>query len=666
MGFPQRNCPRMAMRSRTLGWWVGWTFVFPFLGAEALAQDPDTTPVPLPPLVVRGAASGELLSGAAGVRWRPDSVGLTPGTSLDRLLRETPSLVRVRDNSRGEVEIALRGLESRHVAVLWDGVPLSLGWDHRIDLSLVPLDGVERVEVVRGLSSLLSGPNVLAGGVALSSTPTRAPTPPTARLRVARDGDGWAYGLAATSAAGPGALRVSLAHRRSSGWTLPASLRDLDGGRRRLGSEGVQTNAAAVWRLGADTGPWLQASAAALAAERGVPPELHTSSPRFWRYPTIRRGLGAIGAGTGFLRTAWGVGDLETTLGVVDGVVTLDSYADARYDRVTAREHAEERSAVARLLAEHLAAGVAVRAAVTHGDLRRLERLEPGGTNRYRQRLTSVAAEVEVAGSLWSGALGVAWDRAASPQAGPFPPNPAVDAWGTRAVAQWAPSSTVTLHAGWQQRARFPSLRELYSGALGRFVPNPSLGPERLRALEAGVRWRGHGVEAQLAAFHQHLADAIVRVGLGGGRFQRINRDALRTRGVEAIVGGMHGPVQWRAEGLRQWVRLREPTRARPPEHQPEWLLGAETSARLTSRLQASVLTQHTGRQWCLDPDSGDPIALGSHTRWDLGLRHGAARNWPFEFRLEMRNVFDAATYDQCGLPQPGRSLRLQLDLVAP
>ena len=659
-----------AGRSRTVGArTVGVATIAAVLvgTAPATAQPPDTSALALPPLVVRGAPGSELLAGASGVRLRPDSLPFAAGVGLDRLLRESAALVRVRHNSRGEVEVALRGIESRQVAVLWDGVPLSLGWDHRVDLSLVPLDGVESVAVERGLPSLLSGPNVLAGGVVLRSAPTERPRPPRTRLRITRLDDGWAFGSTATSAAGPGVVRLALGHRRQEGWSLPAGLRDLDGGRRRLGSDAVQTNAAAVWRLGSDAGPWAQLSAAGLVAERGVPPELHTTTPRLWRYPVIRRLAAALGAGTGAWATPWGSGDAEATLGLVDGVTSLESYADAAYTRRTGREDAEERTLTARVLAEHtIGPNGTLRTALTHGEVRRHERLEPGGAARYWQRLTSVAVEAEARAGAWSLGLGAAWDRAASPGAGPHLPNPPTSAWGSRAVVRWLPIRGLVLHAGMQQRARFPSLRELYSGALGRFVPNPALGPERLRAAEAGARWRGRSWEGQAVAFHQRLDDAIVREGLGGGRFRRVNRDALRSVGLEALLGGRAGPLAWRLEGLRQWPRLREPGGTRPPEHQPAWLLGAEATLRLNSRLQGSLLTQHTGRQWCLSPETGRPVALGAHTRWDAGLRHAAGRRWPFEFRVDVWNLFDAKTFDQCGLPQPGRALQLQVDLVAP
>ena len=55
----------------------------------------------------------------------------------------------------------------RQLAVLVDGVPLTLGWDARTDLSLIPVDAAREIQLFRGISSVLHGPNVLGGVVSI-------------------------------------------------------------------------------------------------------------------------------------------------------------------------------------------------------------------------------------------------------------------------------------------------------------------------------------------------------------------------------------------------------------------------------------------------------------------------------------------------------------------
>ena len=86
----------------------------------------------------------------------------------------------------------LRGATDRHIAVLVDGVPLTLGWDHRTDLSVIPLTAARSIHLLRGLSSVLYGPNVLAGVVSIDVARgvERLDAPPPATLSAALDDNG--------------------------------------------------------------------------------------------------------------------------------------------------------------------------------------------------------------------------------------------------------------------------------------------------------------------------------------------------------------------------------------------------------------------------------------------------------------------------------------------
>ena len=129
--------------------------------------------------------------GVGVVEMRLDSVASVPIPTLEQVLREMP-LVRVRENSRGEAQPSLRGATDRHIAVLVDGVPLTLGWDHRTDLSIIPLTAARSIHLLRGLSSVLYGPNVLAGVVSIDVARgvERLGTPSPATFSSALDDNG--------------------------------------------------------------------------------------------------------------------------------------------------------------------------------------------------------------------------------------------------------------------------------------------------------------------------------------------------------------------------------------------------------------------------------------------------------------------------------------------
>src|SRR5829696_7417768 len=119
-----------------------------------VAQRPDTVRVDtaraLQPVTVTETRAVGSVGGASATVIKPGELRSSPAPLLEEALRESP-FVHVRQNSRGEMELSIRGSDSRQAAVLLDGVPISLGWDHRTDPSLIPLTGAQRMLVVRGL-----------------------------------------------------------------------------------------------------------------------------------------------------------------------------------------------------------------------------------------------------------------------------------------------------------------------------------------------------------------------------------------------------------------------------------------------------------------------------------------------------------------------------------
>jgi iron complex outermembrane receptor protein len=225
---------------------------------------------------------------------------------------------------------------------------------------------------------------------------------------------------------------------------------------------------------------------------------------------------------------------------------------------------------------------------------------------------------------------------------------------------------------GASRRGRFPSLRELYSGSLNRFEPNPALTAEHLFALEGGATLRVGGAEFQAVAFHQRLSDAIVRITTPQGLFRRVNRDQLRSTGLELLASRAFGDVSVGGDLTLQSVKLIDPAanETREPENQPAVYGSLNVRLPLILDVQAGSELRYTGSQFCLDLDTGEDTRLagGAHVSADV------SRAWQFrstgspwfsrlEARIAADNIGDTAIYDQCGLPQPGRLLRFEVRL---
>ena len=636
--------------------------------------------------------------GVGVVEMRLDSLSSVPIPTLEQALREMP-LVRVRENSRGEAQPSLRGATDRHIAVLVDGVPLTLGWDHRTDLSIIPLTAARSVHLLRGLSSVLYGPNVLAGVVSIDVARgvERLEAPPPATLSGALDHNGGLIlgGTVARSLESDGGqwlVQGGGGFRDRPGVSIPSSDSGIPGdsallsadGDLRLNSDVRHKDAFVSVRYQGDEGGWMSLTSSGFGVERGVPPEIHEAEPRLWRYPDQKRVITAVSGGTGRKETGWGMGDVEASLGLDFGSFRIQQFDAPTYESVIEEEEGDDRTVTLRVLGAHSVGERGdLRTALTYGDVSHTERVGGSGVRDFRQRLWSLGSEVEwrfddLPGWESLGAthlnVGLSVDGTDTPETGGTPPLGRLGDWGGRlGLSSLTGGGSLLLHGGVSRRARFPSLRELYSDALGRFVPNPDLEPEVLTGMEFGLTWALQGVDLQVVGFHQVLSDGIVRIGVQtpqGPKRQRVNRDRIRSTGLEMVASGGWRVVQYSGElTLQQAWQIEEVSGVKTrPEYEPSVVGGFSVATPAPGDFKLSGGYRFVGTQFCLNADSTSMDRLRRTHRFELQLRRlfaleGRSALANVDALVSVTNLTDNAIFDQCGLPQPGRTFRIQLRL---
>lgn len=673
------------------------------------AQEPDSLPADsanfpttflMEGITVEASRRLTAVGGASVIELRLDSLASTSIPTLEQALREMP-LVRVRVNSRGEAQPSLRGATDRQIAVLVDGVPLTLGWDHRTDLSIIPLTAARSINLIRGLSSVLHGPNVLAGvveiDVARGNRRMEMPAPATFSMGLDQTGS---FVVGATGARlfeparGQWLVQAGGGFRDRSGTALPESS-SMDplkkaflsaDGKLRLNSDVRHVDGFMSTRFQGDGGSWGSLTASAFDVERGVPPETHESTPRLWRYPDQRRMIAAFSSGTGQRTTAWGRGDLEASVGIDRSSFMIHQFETLQYRNVVGQEEGQSQTITMRVLGEHtLSHRADLRGAFTYGDVSHTERLGNVVIEQqdYRQRLWSLGSEAEwrfddLVG--WEGlgasqmTFGVVVDGADTPETGDKPTLGRLSDWGVRlGLSSLTAGSSMLFHGGVSRRARFPSLRELYSEALGRFLPNPDLGPEILTGGELGLTWHLTALNLQMVAFHQVLSEAIVRVSVAtpdGNKRQRVNRDRIRSTGLELVASGTWERIQYTGDLTFQetWQLDQDSELRSRPEYEPR--ISSRLSLSTPLYLGSTISSEYrfVGSQFCLNADSGAFDRLDGTGSLDFQLRRRFTRPGRDRFAnvdalVSVANVTNGAIFDQCGLPQSGRTVRVQVRL---
>ncbi len=647
------------MSVAALGCWAA-ALLLANTSAAATTAAVDSLAVDLPDIVVSGEASPAVVVDRTVVD--AAAIGrLDPGSLAD-LGAVLPS-TRVSVNSRGEATAMVRGASERHVQTFLDGIPLNLPWDERVDLETVPALGIGRLEGRRGPATLLDGPGALAGSLRMLP-PEPAGEAPVTRVR------------GALGELGLGS--AELAHQRRLGdWNTMAAgswrARDaqpLPGGGEIVNSDLEQS--ALLLRGGrtlSGTGR-LNLLATAWTAEKGVPPEQHLGDEaRFWRYPVRERAL--VGAAMDLPLDAAGVWDLGAAVSADFFHQEIDPRGPDGWDQPLQDgqdyEQNWDRTGYGRLrlvrwLGDQTKLALQGSARCTN----HRESVVVGGPElTYAQWLTALALEGEsLLAERWTLRAGVGWDHGATPEAGDKEASGPLDApaLNLRVVRDLGERTGVYLGAS--RRSRFPSLRETYSGALGRFIPNEDLGPERQDQVEVGATTAADTWTLEGAAFYGRLTDGIERQAIAGSdQFERVNRSEIITPGVEvAATWRPWTGLEARAQHTILDARVQDEGVERPAEDRPGYLSLVGVSWQPWSGPGAALEARVTGPRWSADSTAADGLRhLPAGVTWNLRL------SWDWvdvpgstsdvELHLRVDNLFDQRVDYQTGLPEAGRTV---------
>lgn len=605
-----------------------------------------------------------------------------PQTVAD-LFRSVPG-VTMRVNSRGEAVVRVRGSEERQTTVFLDGAPLVTPWDGRVDLALLPAGLIRQVSVVKGAAPFEYGTNAVAGVVDLNTVLAGDRFSVRAEAQAGTGGIGSGSAIVAAplgsgfSLAAGGAIVSRDGERIADQSAVPFDPA-MDRLRTNTDLDGTSSFAA----LGYDDGDngirlsWLHADVTrGIAAQGDLDPAL--SSPRYWRYP--RWSLDQLTLG-GRLRVADDV-SLRVTGWQQWFGQTIHAYRDSSYTGLRSRERGDDRTSGLRATLTSDWGATVLRLSGTAQTSTHVQRDATTSTGqasgfidgpelRHRQRLYSLGAEFDrkLADRL-DATLGIGIDRAETPLTGDKPSQSPTDAMSFYGALRYAPSHNIRLSASLGRRSRFPSPRELFGEAVGRFLVNPDLKPEQALLGDFSAQWRlsDHTRLETTFWFSDNdgtISQRVVRV-TGVNRRQRYNMAGSLAYGIEASLNTQLSSSLTAELGgaLQRGHARQEPDGSRPtllqrPRHQLTAAL--DWSPVPAFDLRAEVM--NGGPAYDL-ADNGAIIRLPGYTA--LNLRGFATLGQirdvgPLAIFVIADNVTDALILPQTGLPAPGRTLRIGL-----
>ena len=532
-----------------------------------------------------------------------DDIERTVAEDLPELLRLQAGIDVVRTGGPGsQVSLFMRGGNSNHVLVLIDGVRVAssntgaYAWEH------LPLNQIERIEIVRGPRGSLYGSDSIGGVIHVF---TRDDPEPYARVTGGSYGTAEFEGGAGYQGANS-SLSINAGYRDVDGF----SSQNPDGFNYDPDDDGFKTlNLGVKGSLATMLGDW-RYSLLALDSETEFDQGVSDAEQRF----------GSLGL-DGRVSDAW---TYQAQLGY-SGERLASDFGFYSTQFTTRRTQLSWQNQYA----------TGSRSALGFGFDYYAETGSSRGAWNERRRNGGLFAT-------WSFRPG-RWRLQAS---GRFDDNSRFGSEATGQVAAgYALGTAWELSASYGTAFRGPTLNEQYSpGFGGLFAGNPELDPEYSATGELGLRWR-HGAGSVSAFVYRTDVDDLIT--FSGEAFQAINIDDARLEGLELAGSWQHGG--WSAE-------------ANLTLQSTEDRATGETLLRRPERKGSLTLDYHfdngswLGFEWFHSGERFDygGVALDSYDL--LNLRGGWQVNPSWRIELRAENLADADYEPARGFNAAGRS----------
>lgn len=584
--------------------------------------------------------------------------------------------VTARTNSRGESVARVRGSEERQTQVFLDGAPLAVPWDSRMDLGIIPAGLIGSVRVTKGAVPIEFGANAVAGAIDLE---TRSGGELDFRAGTSIGTLGFVDG-SAVGTIPAGKLDLTLA---ASGLTRDAepvaSLSALPFSQarsnRRTNTDAKSGTLFAAARYA--SGPvTIRAYLLHLKAERGIAPESDrdpaVDAPRYWRYPDIEQtqlslsSTLALGSASSLRLVGWRQWFEQRIL----------QFQDVSYTSLRAREDDEDDTAGGRLVLSTALKPFQLRIVGTAQTSRhaQVDTRFPGNAAgprlAYRQNLYTLGAEADAPLGPGRLSFGLAYDRSANPLTGDKPGQPASGALAFSAALRAPLGDGLALALSGGRRNRFPSARELFGEALGRFLPNPQLRPERAWLADAELKLIRPRLTLSLNPFFTRSQDTISQrvVTVSGRRLrQRYNLSGSVSYGIDAALTAPLVPqLDLELSGTVLRARADEgDTAFRRLPQRPSYEVMSAFNYESGSSLSVRAEFRRVGPAVDLSPSGGLALLppgneINLRTRLEVARLKSGAR---LLLTGSIDNVTDEVITPQLGLPAPGRSVRIGFQL---
>ncbi len=570
------------------------------------------------------------------------TIELIKPRDLSEVIKFAPGTM-ITIGSKDEYALKLRGIDSKRIALLVDGVPVVEPYYGSFDLKTISAGGIQSMQVTKGPSSVLYGPNTL-GGIVNVLTLRPSPNPVFSLNLSGGNMRTRSAGADSMFQWGKVGLAASVLYQDSDGYgyTDPSGVEQ-----ERFNSDYERLNVTSKIIYNPSSRSEVMVDAGYYHSAYGTPPDLY-GRPRYWRFPKWDRTY--VNAG-GY--TAVGEKSLLRFRGFYANYFNiLDQFRDSS---MTTRQFQStfDNSVFGFFgLGDFpLAAWNSIKASLYYQDDRARQQDDVGlPWLEYNQNTFSVGIEdhIFLVGK-WTFIAGVSVDTLDK------------DVGDTTTKAnplfgiKYSPREELDIHLSFAGKSKFPSMRSMYSLSSG----NPELKSEFGRSLELAATYK-KGIFITGSIFLNALRNYIDSVRLPDGTRRYFNIGKARINGVEFQTQGA-----WKWLGVRfdatinyTFLDHKNESADRPLDALSKHYLNFDLTLMPLRGLRLSLFGLLASDSWWYDTNTATLLTIPHYFSSDIVLSYSLPHFEPF---IRITNVFNEYFYTEPIYPWRGRFLEVGL-----
>jgi len=570
--------------------------------------------------------------------------------------------LHITTTSKNESKIYMRGYEQRQVAVFLDGVPIYEPYSGMIDLSNLPVSSIEKITVSKGMPSLAYGANSMSGTI---NFVTKSSQEQKISLNME---SGSSHNLAIGTSGGIGNFyyNIHAGYNKSSGYEIPSTnenYRNENGGIR---DNSQYENLGGMIKLGFNSlfNFNIAYSLMIIDNQKGVPADVYTKNPRYWRYTEWKKTTNNLM----FSRTFGNIIRLKGNLFYDTYKNVLDSYDNATFTtqtmRYAFRSTYDDHSLGLNLISDFdaLKLGITRLSFAWKKDVHKEEGNFNEGFSSYEASVMSTGIEQDInLSQRLSAVVGLGYDLLTPIYANEGELRENSSSLNGFMGISFRATEDLSIHINGSKKSRFPTLKEFYSQTAGRDLANPNLAIEKSINSELGFAYQANReLIINGSLFYSSINDLINLVFLEGGLRQYQNIGKAEMKGAEIAFRYIgKNIITHLAYTYLEAKNVSEDREIDILEYRPEHVLSltADYGFAFGTTIRGELV--YTANKYGVDSDTREFVKMENVMTTNIRISQQLFENYLVYLRAN--NIFNTYYESEYGFPQAGRELFIGL-----